>query len=78
MGQAAGTAAALAIKSNVVPRRLDTGLLRKQLINQGIPLDKKPALYVRGFPYEKPLPEKPKFEIEPSDALIVKEDKNYD
>lgn len=72
MGQAAGTAAALAIKNNVTPRKLDVGLLRKQLIDQDINLDKKPALYVTGFRQEKPLPKKPEFVIGASDSLKIK------
>jgi len=72
MGQAAGTAAALSLKDGVTPRKLDAGQLRKQLIKQGINLDKKPSLYVCGFSKESPLPEKAKYEIGPSDNLIVK------
>ena len=35
LGQAAGTAAALCVREGVTPRKLDTGLLRKQLLEQG-------------------------------------------
>jgi hypothetical protein len=38
MGQAAGTAAALAIKQGVNPRQLDYRLLQETLRNQGVPL----------------------------------------
>ena len=34
-GQAAGTAAALAVKTNVTPRKLDVELLQKTLADQG-------------------------------------------
>ena len=35
IGEAAGTAAALSIKQNVVPRELDVKILQKQLFSQG-------------------------------------------
>jgi hypothetical protein len=38
MGQAAGTAAALAIKQGVNPRQLDYRVLQNTLLNQGVPL----------------------------------------
>jgi hypothetical protein len=38
MGQAAGTAAALAIKHGVAVRRLDYRLLHNALVDQGVPL----------------------------------------
>lgn len=38
MGQAAGTAAALAIKHGVSPRNLDYKLLQNSLVNQDVPL----------------------------------------
>lgn len=38
MGQAAGTAAAIAVKSNVEPRKVDYKELRGRLISQGVPL----------------------------------------
>lgn len=38
MGQAAGTAAALALKSDVQPRKIDTTLLQTALLRQGVPL----------------------------------------
>ena len=37
-GQAAGTAAALAIKENVAPRQLDVALLQRTLASQGMEL----------------------------------------
>lgn len=42
MGQAAGTAAALSIKDNVAPRKLDVQKLRKRLIEMGVNLEKEP------------------------------------
>lgn len=41
-GQAAGMAAALCIKEGIIPRQLDGKLVRKAMIEQGIPLDKEP------------------------------------
>jgi len=38
MGQAAGTAAALSVKSEVQPRKVDIKALRKSLIAQGVEL----------------------------------------
>lgn len=73
MGQAAGTAAALSIKKNVTPRKLDTELLRRRLIEEGINLDKEPQLHVCGGPREKPLPKNAKFKIGASDNLTLKE-----
>jgi hypothetical protein len=35
MGQAAGTAAALALETNVSPRNIDVKLLRESLTHQG-------------------------------------------
>jgi len=43
IGQAAGTAAALCIKNGATPRKLDGKLVRKTLIEQGVPLDKEPT-----------------------------------
>ena len=40
MGQAAGTAAALSIKDNVPPRKVDYAVLKDRLIDQGVPLPK--------------------------------------
>jgi hypothetical protein len=37
-GQAAGTAAALAVRSNVTPRKLDVKLLQKNLQEHGAPV----------------------------------------
>lgn len=44
-GQAAGAAAALCIKNGVTTRKLDAKLLRKTLIEQGVPLDREPDSY---------------------------------
>jgi hypothetical protein len=38
MGQAAGTAAALAVSENVKPRKIDHKLLQARLIRQGVVL----------------------------------------
>ena len=38
MGQAAGTAAALAVNSRVLPRKVDTSSLQDNLKKQGVPL----------------------------------------
>ncbi len=38
MGQAAGTAAALSVKSNVLPRKVDIKALQKRLVAQGVEL----------------------------------------
>lgn len=43
MGQAAGIAAALCLKQGVTPRKLDGKLVRKTMIEQGVPLDKEPS-----------------------------------
>jgi hypothetical protein len=40
-GQAAGTAAAMCLKGGVIPRALDGKLVRKAMIEQGVPLDKE-------------------------------------
>jgi hypothetical protein len=42
-GQAAATAAALCLKNGISPRELDGKLVRKTLIQQGIPLDAEPG-----------------------------------
>jgi hypothetical protein len=42
-GQAAGVAAALCLKDGVTPRELDGKLVRKTLIDQGVPLDQEPS-----------------------------------
>jgi hypothetical protein len=39
-GQAAGTAAVLCLKEHTIPRELDGKIVRKSLIEQGVPLDK--------------------------------------
>ncbi len=41
-GQAAATASTLCIKENITPRNLDGKLVRKAMINQGVPLDQDP------------------------------------
>jgi len=41
-GQAAATAASLCLKNNIVPRNLDGRMVRKSMIDQGVPLDKEP------------------------------------
>ncbi len=38
MGQAAGTAAAIAAKANIIPKDINYTLLKQQLINQNVPL----------------------------------------
>ncbi|MEM1556940.1 MAG: FAD-dependent oxidoreductase, partial [Candidatus Bathyarchaeia archaeon] len=45
MGQAAGIAAALCVKNGTIPRKLDGRLVRKIMIEQGVPLDKEPDPY---------------------------------
>jgi hypothetical protein len=42
MGQAAGIAAALCVKNGTIPRKLDGKIVRKKMIEQGVPLDKAP------------------------------------
>jgi hypothetical protein len=41
-GQASGIAAALCIKNGLIPRKLDGRIVRKTMIEQGVPLDKEP------------------------------------
>ncbi len=41
-GQAAAIAAALCIRDGIVPRKLDGKVVRKTMIDQGIPLDEEP------------------------------------
>jgi len=76
MGQAAGTAAALAIKKKTTPRNLDINLLRETLIKQGVNLDKEPPLYVKGGPRKTPIPSNARFEVPDLDAddIIIVED----
>lgn len=63
MGQAAGTAAALAIKDRVTPRKVDVALLRDRLVEQGINLKEEPPLYVAGGPFSHPIPPDARFEV---------------
>jgi hypothetical protein len=42
-GQAAATAASCCIKENITPRELDGKIVRKRMIEQGVPLDKEPG-----------------------------------
>lgn len=44
-GQAAGTAAALSIESGARPRELDTGLLRRKLVESGVNIGPSTAVY---------------------------------
>ena len=43
MGQAAGTAAALAVRTGTVPKKLDVSLLQKTLLKDGVLLGRRPA-----------------------------------
>lgn len=63
MGQAAGTAAALAIKNRVTPRKIDTSLLRDKLVEQGINLKGEPPVYVKGGGPHPPIPSNAKFDV---------------
>jgi hypothetical protein len=54
MGHAAGTAASLSIKENVVPRKLNVEYLRDKLVKEGINLKEKPPTYVKGGPCNVP------------------------
>jgi hypothetical protein len=38
MGQAAGTAAAMAVKEGIQPRQVDYGKLQEKLLDQDVPL----------------------------------------
>ncbi|MBN2374212.1 FAD-dependent oxidoreductase [bacterium] len=44
-GQAAATAASYCLKDNILPRNIDGKLVRKAMIEQGVPLDKEPDGY---------------------------------
>ena len=74
MGEAAGTAAALAIEKMTTPRKLDVSLLRSKLIKQGVDLDKEPPTYVKGGPSRVPITPDAKFEVPDLDAddIIIK------
>ena len=43
MGEAAGTAAALALESGVTPRHVDIAALQRRLLKQGVNLGTLPA-----------------------------------
>jgi len=63
MGQAAGTAAALAIKNKITPRKLNVSFLRDKLVEQGINLKEEPPLYYGGAPRSRSIPPDAKFEV---------------
>lgn len=65
MGQAAGTAAALSLHNDVTPRALDAQLVRDRLVEQGVPLDEEPPVYVKGG-RSAPIPEDAEFTIDKS------------
>jgi len=65
-GQAAGTAAAICIKDGIIPRKLDGKLVRKTLIEQGVPLDKEPAFLSQ---IKEKL--KGKYVVGPGDFILV-------
>jgi len=73
MGQAVGTAAALSIKSKVLPRNLDVKILRQKLIEQGIKLNEEPPLYIKGSPAgtSKSQLEKARLKVGIDDSLHV-------
>ncbi|MEM2431880.1 MAG: FAD-dependent oxidoreductase, partial [Candidatus Bathyarchaeia archaeon] len=65
-GQAAGTAAAICIKDGIIPRKLDGKLVRKTLIEQGVPLDKEPAFLSQ---IKEKL--KGKYVVGPGDSIFI-------
>jgi len=65
MGQAAGTAAALSLKENVAPRRLDAGKLKQRLIEMNIRLDEKPKYGSHHISTEK--------KVEKDDVFVSKD-----
>lgn len=76
MGQAAGTAAALSIKENVSPRKLNAQLLREKLCKDGVNLKEQPPVYIKGGGPYPPLPKDVEFEIdddEGRDEIKMKE-----
>ena len=77
MGQAAGTAAALAIKNRLTPRKIDTSLLRNKLVEQGINLKEGPPVYVKGGGPRPPIPPDAKFDVPDlmADNVGVKQEK---
>ena len=77
MGQAAGTAAALAIKNRLTPRKIDTSLLRDKLVEQGINLKEGPPVYVKGGGPRPPIPPDAKFDVPDlmADNVGVKQEK---
>lgn len=72
-GQAAGTAAVLCLKEGVMPRKLDGKLVRKNLIEQGVPLDQECTGYWADLKKElKDLREiKGQFVVTPNDFVGV-------
>lgn len=69
MGQAAGTAAALSVKDNIAPRKLDVGKLRRRLIEMGVNLEEKPEYGARGLSTS--------VEIKKDDILFPEDSKEY-
>ncbi len=65
MGQAAGTAAALAVAQATTPREIASQELRAALVEQGIRLDEEPPVYVRGAAHA-PIPPDAQFTIDKS------------
>lgn len=61
MGHAAGTAAALSIRENTTPRRLDAGLLRDKLQEEGVNIKSEPPTYVKGA--RRDVPKDAEFEV---------------
>ena len=68
MGQAAATAASLCLKDRLKPRELDGKLVRKTMIEQGVPLDKEPGGHWANVKKEL----KGEFVVVPGDFIAVK------
>ncbi len=66
-GQAAGTAAGLCLKGGVIPRALDGKLVRKAMIEQGVPLDKEFKGFWAGMKKEKTEMKEGEFVVLPGD-----------